>query len=260
MRKLYIVPILIMVSGLAYGAYILLGGGPSSSAPTYQVRIVNTYPHDPTAFTEGLVYDGGFLYESTGLYGSSTLRRVELSTGRVLKIVDLPAKYFGEGMAITGDRIYQLTWQEETGFVYGKGNFTVLSTFIYATQGWGLTYDGSHLIMSDGSANLYFLDPKTFSRVSQVNVFDGSTPVEQLNELEYVDGLVYANVFTTARVAVINPSTGYVVEWLDLSNLPGPTHPDPNSVLNGIAYDPSTSRLFVTGKNWPSLYEIQVVS
>ncbi len=259
MRKLYIVPILIMASGLAYGAYVLLGMGPTSSAPTYEVRIVNTYPHDPTAFTEGLVYDNGYLYESTGLYGGSTLRRVNLTTGLVLQSVDLPSQYFGEGIAIVDDRIYQLTYREGTGFIYGKGNFTVLRTFTYSTEGWGLTYDGSRLIMSDGSANLYFLDPMTLSKVGQVTASDGSTQVNRLNELEYVDGLLYANIFTTSRVAVIDPSTGKVVSWLDLSSLPGPTRIDPNSVLNGIAYDSATGRLFVTGKDWPNLYEIQVV-
>ncbi len=259
MRKLYIIPLLIIASGLAYGAYVTLSGSLTSSAPTCRVRILNTYPHDPNAFTEGLVYDGGFLYESTGLYGSSTLRCENLTTGEVLQRVDLPSEYFGEGMAIVGDRIYQLTYCEGIGFVYGKSNFTVLSTFTYSTEGWGLTYDGSRLIMSDGSENLYFLDPSTLAKSGQVTVTDGSTKVTQLNELEYVDGLVYANVFTTTRVAVINPANGSVVAWLDLSSLPGPAYPDVNSVLNGIAYDRTTRRLFVTGKNWPSLYEIEIV-
>ena len=260
MNKLNLIPFLVVAAVVMLGAsYILLGGVPIRTAtPTYMFQIVNTYPHDTEAFTQGLAYDGGFLYESTGLYGSSTLRKVELKTGLNLKSVALPSQYFGEGVAIVDDRIIQLTWRSNKGFVYDKETFTSLVEFRYSTEGWGLTYDGYRLIMSDGSSSLYFLDVKTFERVGQIKVQDVS-PVSNLNELEYIKGKVYANVFGENRIAVIDPQTGKVDAWIDLTGLPGPIRVDPDSVLNGIAYDSVYDRLFVTGKMWPELYEIKVL-
>ena len=260
MKRQYITAVLIFSAVLILVAtYSLLTKPTAMATPVYGYRVVNTYPHDSNAFTEGLVYSGGFLYEGTGLNGHSTLRRVELQTGRILQSVSLPEVYFGEGIAIIGDKIYQLTYRSEIGFIYNRTSFSLLGNFTYSTEGWGLTCDGSRLIMSDGSSTLYFLDPSTLENVGQVKVTDG-TPVTNLNELEYVNGKVYANVFLTNRIAVIDPSTGRVDSWIDLTGLPGPSHPDLNSVLNGIAYDSVGGRLFVTGKSWANLYEIKLVT
>ena len=223
----------------------------------YTFSIVNIYPHDANAFTQGLMFDDGFLYESTGLYGNSSLRRVDLETGEVLQNVSLQAQYFGEGMTIVGDKIIQLTWQSHVGFVYNKASFDLLQEFQYPTDGWGLTYDGSRLIMSDGSANLYFLDPLTFQRIGQVSVHD-TEPVNELNELEYMNGAVYANVWGKDKIVVINPENGQVTGWIDLTSLRNLENQDAN-VLNGIAYDPEGDRLFVTGKMWSHVYEINLV-
>ncbi len=259
MKKTYPILILITVSILVLTVtYILITRQAATTAPTYGYEIVNTYPHDTGAFTEGLVYDGGYLYESTGLYGSSTLRRVDLETGTVLKSLALPNQYFGEGLAVIGDEIIQLTWRSNVGFVYNKESFALIREFTYPSEGWGLTYDGSRLIMSDGSSNLYFLDPTTFARLGQITVFD-MNPVSNLNELEYIKGKVYANVFGEDKIAVIDPKTGKVEAWIDLSSLPGPKS-IPDDVLNGIAYDSVSDRLFVTGKMWPNLYEIKLKS
>jgi glutamine cyclotransferase len=259
MKRQYMATVLIFSAALVLVAtYSLLTNPTASTTPIYGYRIVNTYPHATDAFTEGLVYSGGFLYEGTGLNEQSTLRRVELETGMVLQSVSLSEEYFGEGITIVGNRVYQLTWRNGIGFVYNLTSFAPLGNFTYSTEGWGLTYDGSRLIMSDGSSTLYFMDPLTLENIGQVKVMDGS-PVTDLNELEYVDGKVYANVFLTNRIAVIDPLTGRVDFWIDLAGLPGPLYPDANSVLNGIAYDSVGGRLFVTGKNWPNLYEIQLV-
>lgn len=232
----------------------------TDTTPIYTYQIVNIYPHDREAFTQGLVYENGFLYEGTGLNGRSSLRRVELETGEVLQIHELEDQYFGEGITIWQDRIVQLTWQSGIGFVYDKETFAPQGTFTYTTQGWGITHDGSQLIMSDGSATLYLWDPETFAEIGQVQVYDEKGPVNRLNELEYIDGLVYANVWLTDRVAIIDPQTGQVMAWIDLSGLLEPEDLDPPvDVLNGIAYDPRNERLFVTGKLWPKLFEIEVV-
>ena len=260
MKRQYIGAVLIFSAFLVLIAtFSFLIKPAATTTPVYGYRIVNTYPHDSNAFTEGLVYSGGFLYEGTGLNGHSTLRRIELQTGAVLQNVSLPPEYFGEGIAIVDHRIYQLTYQSEIGFIYNRTTFSLLGKFTYSTEGWGLTYDGSRLIMSDGSSTLYFLDPSTLEKVGQVSVTDG-TPVTNLNELEYVNGKVYANVFLTNRIAIIDPSAGRVDSWIDLTGLPEPSHPDINSVLNGIAYDSVGGRLFVTGKNWSKLYEIKLVT
>lgn len=225
----------------------------------YTYKVVNTYPHDRQAFTEGLVFEKGFLYEGTGLQGSSTLRKVELETGNILQLHKLPAEFFGEGITIYRDRIIQLTYQSRVGLVYKKDDFQLLGTFNYPTEGWGLTNDGKHLIMSDGISTLYFLDPQTFREVGHINVQDKDGPVSGLNELEYVKGEIYANVWPTERIARIDPGTGRVVGWIYLKGLSNLPNENRDNVLNGIAYDPVGDRLFVTGKFWPKLFEIKLV-
>ncbi len=231
---------------------------PSNSPTLYTYKIIQTYPHDPNAFTEGLVFDNGYLYESTG--ESSSLRRVDLTSGNVLQQVNLPAEYFGEGLTVINDTLIQLTWQNHIGFIYDKATLSLIGNFSYSTEGWGLTYDGNRLIMSDGTSNLYFLDPTTFQRIGQVSVHDGNTSVADINELEYVNGDVYANIWMQQKIAIINPQTGQVKGWIDLSGLYQTNNPSniPDNVLNGIAYDSQTNRLFVTGKDWPNLYQITI--
>ena len=235
-------------------------GWPAPAAtPVCAYRVVAVYPHDRTAFTQGLVYAEGQLYEGTGLNGQSWLRRARLGTGEVLQQADLPAEHFGEGITLLGDRLFQLTWQSHLGFVYDQNTFQLVQTFNYPTEGWGLTHDGQRLIMSDGTATLYFLDPDTFIEVGRVNVSDERGPVNQLNELEYINGSIYANVWKTDRIARIDPASGRVLAWIDLSGLFSAAELlDPEAVLNGIAYDVQTDRLFVTGKRWPSLFEIEL--
>jgi glutamine cyclotransferase len=235
--------------------------GVSTPVPVYGYRVVNEFPHDPDAFTQGLVYLDGELYEGTGLNGRSTLRRVELETGKVVQSVALDAAHFGEGIAVVGDRIYQLTWQTETCFVYDRETFEPLESFAYPTEGWGLTSDGERLIMSDGTSRLYLRDPETFEEIGQVDVRDGDDPVVNLNELEYVEGEIWANVWQTDRIARIDPASGRVTGWIDLTGLLSPVDYEdrPVDVLNGIAHDEATGRVFVTGKLWPKLFEIEVV-
>lgn len=225
----------------------------------YGYRVVAEHPHDPDAFTQGLVLEEGVLFESTGLYGQSTLRRVDLETGAVLQRHDLADELFGEGIAIHDDRIIQLTWQAGTGFVYDLETFALQREFSYDTEGWGLTHDGSRLVMSDGTARLHFLDPHTFEPLSDVAVTWRGEPVDRLNELEYVDDHVLANVWLTDRIAVIDPATGAVAAWIDLEGLlPAEERADAD-VLNGIAFDAESRRLLVTGKLWPRLFEIELV-
>lgn len=229
--------------------------------PVYTYEIVNRYPHDTGAFTQGLAFDRGTLYEGTGLYGRSSLRRVELATGKVKQIHELPAQYFGEGITVLEDVIVQLTWKSGRGFIYDRDSFKPKGDFTYATEGWGITHDGERLIMSDGTSTLYFLDPATFSTISHIQVYDNDTPVDSLNELEYINGQVYANVWQTDYIAVIDPDSGRVTAWLDLSGLLSPQdHSAPVDVLNGIAYDAVNDRLLVTGKLWPWLYEIRLIN
>jgi glutamine cyclotransferase len=213
------------------------------------------YPHDRTTFTEGLAFENDLLYESTGLYGNSTLRLEELETGKILRLHTLQAQFFGEGVAIIGDKIVQLTWQSHKGYVYDKATFELLQEFEYPTEGWGITYDGNRLIMSDGTSNLYFLDPVTFEKIGQVKVHD-TAPVTELNELEYVKGEVYANIWKEDKIAVINPQTGQVTAWIDLKGIQGSENQDANNVLNGIAYDTNRDRLFVTGKMWARIFRL----
>lgn len=228
--------------------------------PVYGYSVVNVYPHDTTAFTQGLVYDAGRLFESTGRYGASTLREVELETGSVVRSHDLSSQYWGEGIAVIDTQIVQLTWKSNIGFVYGKESFTQLSTFGYPSEGWGIAYDGQRLVMSDGTPTLRFLDPTTFAEMSRVSVQADSLLVAGLNELEFVEGEIYANVWLTDRIAIITPETGRVRAWIDLAELlPAEDRPSAD-VLNGIAYDDAGDRLFVTGKFWPSLFEIELVA
>jgi glutaminyl-peptide cyclotransferase len=239
-------------------------GPPAATAALslYSYRVVSVFPHDPAAFTQGLVYQDGIFYEGTGLRGQSTVRQIDPATGQVLQGIRLPDQYFGEGIAILGDRLYQLTWQESTGFVYGKDSFELLGTWTYAGEGWGLTTDGQRLIMSDGTHELRFLDPETLQETGRIGVVDaGGQPLARLNELEWVDGEVWANVWQTDQIARIDPTTGRLLGWIDLTGLlpaedRAAQHVD---VLNGIAYDPATGRLFVTGKWWPKLFEIELV-
>ena len=228
--------------------------------PQYTYRVVNTYPHDRTAFTQGLEYRDGFLYEGTGITGRSSVRKVDLTTGRVLQNFDVPQPFFGEGITLVGNQIFELTWQSQTGFVYDKSNFQVLGNFKYPGEGWGLTNDGKQIYMSDGSSQIRVWDPVTLKEVRRITVKDGDKPVTQLNELEFVKGEILANVWRTDRIARISPADGKVLGWIDLSGiLPPPERSGSDAVLNGIAYDASTDRLFVTGKLWPKLFEIKLL-
>ncbi|HEX2497865.1 MAG TPA: glutaminyl-peptide cyclotransferase [Actinomycetes bacterium] len=236
---------------------------PAAATPTFGYRVVASHPHDPGAFTQGLAYVNGTLYEATGSagVGPSSLRRVDLATGAVQARHDLAGEDFGEGIAVVGDRIIQLTWQSQTGFVYDRATLRPLGTFRYPGEGWGLAYDGRRLIMSDGTDRLRFLDPTTFVEVGSVLVRDAGRPVDQLNELEYIDGQVYANVWQTDRIVRIDPATGQVTAVIDLAGLLPAADRESGQVdvLNGIAYDAAGDRLFVTGKLWPKLYEIELV-
>jgi glutaminyl-peptide cyclotransferase len=230
-------------------------------APVQGYKIVATFPHDTTSFTQGLVFADGELYESTGLQGESTLRRVDITTGRTLQRLDVPREYFAEGLALVGDELLQLTWQHQLGFVYDRKTFKQKRTFRYNSEGWGIAYDGtSRLVMSDGSDTLSFLDPKTLAVIRTMRVQDAGRPVGNLNELEWIEGEIWANVWMTDRIARISPNTGEVNAWIDLTSLwPVAMRPSPSEqVLNGIAYDKATRRIFVTGKKWPRLYQITV--
>jgi glutaminyl-peptide cyclotransferase len=227
---------------------------------SYGYRVVRIYPHDPQAFTQGLIYLGGHLYESTGLNGHSSLRKVDLQTGTVLQRHDLSEQYFGEGLTNWGNTLIQLTWKAQTGFVYDRGTFRLLRTFHYDGEGWGLTQDGADIILSDGSSSLRFLDPQSFQEVKRITVTDGGVEVHELNELEYVRAHIYANVWQTDLIAIISPKDGKVVGWIDLTGLrPVSVRGNSDAVLNGIAFDAARNRLFVTGKLWPKLFEIQLV-
>jgi len=240
---------------------------PAGGAAVARFKTVRSLPHDPGAFTQGLDFHEGVLYEGTGVEGKSTLREVTLETGAVVRKIDLPANVFGEGITVLGDRIYQVTWTSQKGYVYDRQTLRRIREFEYAGQGWGLTNDGASLIMSDGSALLKFIDPSTFAVLRTVTVKDGGRDVRNLNELEMVNGEIYANVWESSRVARINPTTGTVLGWIDLAGVfsdsdrrrylkPG----QQVDVLNGIAFDELTGRLYVTGKWWPRMYEIAVDS
>lgn len=236
----------------------VLTRAPAQSVDTYQ--IIHTYPHDQQAYTQGLLYLDGYLYESTGLKGRSSLRKEDVQTGRILQFQDVPSQYFAEGLASWGATLVQLTWQHHIALVYDRATFRFLRTLPYSGEGWGLTEDGKSLILSDGTATLRFLDPATFHELRRVVVKDHGKPIDQLNELEYIHGQVYANIWHSDRIARIAPVTGKVLGFIDLTGLlPESQRTNPEAVLNGIAYDPDHDRLFVTGKLWPSLFEIKVI-
>jgi glutamine cyclotransferase len=236
-----------------------LGKKTIDKIPIYGFDIVNRYPHDPKAFTQGLVFADGFLFEGTGLRGRSGLRKVDLATGTILQYRSLSARFFGEGVTVYQDKVIQLTWRANVGFVYDKDTFQLIETFRYPNEGWGITHDGEYLIMSDGTSRLHFLHPKSYKKMGLIEVHDRNGPVSNLNELEYVQGLIFANVWKTDKIAQISPGTGEVVGWIDLRGLLRPEDRiQPVDVLNGIAYDKVNDRLFVTGKLWPQLYEIEL--
>jgi glutaminyl-peptide cyclotransferase len=232
------------------------------AAPVQGYEVVNTYPHDPEAFTQGLAFDDqGQLYEGTGLYGQSTLRKVDLKTGEADAdtFLTLDERYFGEGICVVGDAIIQITWRNQVAFVFDRQTLKYQKSLPYRGEGWGLTYDGTRLIMSDGTSRLKFIDPKTFRTQQMLRVMDGKREVTHLNELEYVEGEIYANVWHRDRIARISPKTGKVLGWIDLKGIIKPSELEhEEAVLNGIAYDAKNKKLYVTGKNWPKLFEIRV--
>ena len=242
----------------------------SDKIPVYTYEIVNTFKHDPKAFTQGLVIHNGFFYESTGEYGDSSLRKVEIESGKVVQKKELDDKYFAEGMTILNDKIYQITWRESTGFVYDVNDFTLLKEFRYQGDGWGLTNDGKNLILSDGTHVIRFLDPETFQLIRTITVLrEGGKPLLDINELEYVKGEIWANIWRADdpqilgkpnHIARIDPNSGKLLGWIDLGNIsPEDVRRDPSSnTLNGIAYDEASDRIFVTGKNWKKLFEIKI--
>lgn len=253
MRRLIL--ILLGVVALAAAAWFLFFRG-SGTPPVYAVTVVKTMPHDPEAFTQGLFYRDGHFYESTGGEGTSNLRKVDPATGKVLQQQDLSPAYFGEGIVDWGDRVHQVTWKNQQGFTYTIKDFTPQPGFSYEGEGWGLTRNDKNIILSDGTPVLRFLDPSTMKEVSKLTVTANGCPVEELNELEWVDGEIYANIWQTKLIARIDPATGNVKSFLDVTGL-GPQTSDPDAVPNGIAYDGAGKRLFLTGKRWPELYEVR---
>jgi glutaminyl-peptide cyclotransferase len=233
----------------------------AATIPTYGYEVVRAYPHDVSAFTQGLFYKGGVLYESTGLLGRSSIRKVRLETGEVLLKVDFPPQLFGEGITAWDERLIAVTWYSQVGFVFDLKSFTVVERFSYPGEGWGLTRNDRQIIMSDGTAELRFLDPKTLREVRRLRVSANGKPVDQLNELEWVEGEIFSNIWRTDRIARIHPETGEVVGWIDLAGILPPSErvQGVTNVLNGIAYDPLAKRLFVTGKLWPKLFEIRLL-
>lgn len=232
----------------------------SGQEPIWRFEVVAEYPHDPNAYTQGLVFIGDGFFEGTGQYGDSDLRETALETGEVLRQQDLTEDYFGEGIALVDDRIYQITWREETAFLYQKDTFEPIGEFSYAGEGWGLTWSGEHLVMSDGSSTIVFRDPESFEIVRQIEVHAGDLAIDNLNELEWIDNEIWANIYQTDWIARIDPDSGKLTSWVDLQGLlpllPGQGMP---GVLNGIAWDAEADRLFVTGKYWPTLFEIRLV-
>jgi glutamine cyclotransferase len=226
----------------------------------YTYEIVRAFPHDPAAFTQGLAYRDGFLYEGTGLKGRSSVRKVRLETGEIVQRVDLAPEFFGEGITLVKDKIIQLTWQSETGFVYDRKTFRRVRQFSYSGEGWGLATNGPQIFMSDGTSEIRILDSTTLRENRRIQVREGSKRIAQLNELEFVDGEIFANVWQTNRIACVSPQTGQVVGWIDLTGILSPMYRlEPGAVLNGIAYDSVRKRLFVTGKLWPKVFEIRLL-
>jgi glutamine cyclotransferase len=254
----------LLLVGVGAVVAVILAIGPIGSSeedplPIYGYEVVNSYPHDPGAYSQGLAYVDGQLYEGTGRQGSSSLRRVDLETGDVLERVPLDRKYFGEGITVWQDQVIQLTWKGRVGFVYDRASFRELQTFRYTGEGWGLTHDGKNLIMSDGTSTLRFLDPQDHRVVKRLVVRSNESEVRHLNELEYIQGEIWANVWYKDYIVRISPETGEVLGRINLSGLlPASQRPSRDAVLNGIAYDTENDRIFVTGKNWPRLFEIRV--
>jgi glutaminyl-peptide cyclotransferase len=250
--------------GLPNVAQVAPGSDQSPTAPATPTisgyEVIQAYPHDPHAWTEGLIFVDGVLYEGTGReQGPATLSKLDLATGAVLQRCALPLDFYGEGVTIFGDAIYQLTWQSHVGFVYDKASFAFRRAWSYPTEGWGLTHDDTRLIMSDGTSTLHFLDPQTQAETGRIDAYDENGPVVRLNELEYIHGEIYANIWLTDRIARIDPQSGQVLGWIDLGGLLGPQdRAQPVAELNGIAYDADRDRLFVTGKLWPKLFEIRL--
>jgi glutamine cyclotransferase len=264
-RALLIVRRFGLVLALAVSALLAGGCGPVQTPPAptpeYGYQVVHAYPHDAHAFTEGLFFLGGWLYESTGLEGQSDIRKVDLATGKVAQRRVLSPAYFGEGIVNWKDQLIQLTYQTQIGFVYDLASFKPKSSFHYVGEGWGLTQDGTHILMSDGTPTIRFIDPETLKETGRITVTDHGQPVRNVNELEWVKGEILANIWQTNQIARIDPKSGVVTGWIDLSGiLPAPDRSDdPDAVLNGIAYDAAGDRLFVTGKRWPKLFEIRLV-
>lgn len=226
----------------------------------YTYKIVNQYPHDPEAFTQGLIFADGYLYESTGLYGKSSLRNIDLKTGNILREIKLAPNVFGEGITLLNNKIYLLTWKAKKGFIYDKETFQQTGSFTYPHDGWGLTNDGKNLIMSNGSSYIYFLEPKLFNITKKIKVIDQGEPVNQLNELEFINGKIYANIWRSNKIITIDPISGNVLEWINLSGILKKTdYKKRIDVLNGIAYDNINKRLFITGKLWPKLFEVELI-
>ncbi|HEY3042965.1 MAG TPA: glutaminyl-peptide cyclotransferase [Vicinamibacterales bacterium] len=239
-------------------ALMLASQRPPERLPVYGYRVVRAYPHDPKAFTQGLQYVDGFLYEGTGLNGSSSIRKVKLETGEVVQRRDLARAYFGEGITVWKTDLIQLTWQSQVAFVYDKKTFAPRRTFKYKGEGWGLTNDGTNLIMSDGTDQLRVLDPGTYAERRRIKVTAVGTPLRNLNELEYMKGEILANVWTTDSIARVAPETGRVTGYIDLAGLLTAAEKASVDVMNGIAYDEKNDRLFVTGKLWPKVFEIKI--
>jgi glutamine cyclotransferase len=232
----------------------------SGRPPEYTFKIVRTFPHDSNAFTQGLAYRDGFLYEGTGLHGRSSLRKVRLETGEVVQRIDLAREFFGEGITLVNNEVVQLTWQSQTGFVYRLSDFHLLRRFSYAGEGWGLANNGREIFMSDGTPEIRVLDPDTLVEKRRFTVHDEKRKAEELNELECVDGELFANIWQTDRIARISPENGEVIGWIDLKGLLSPVYRlESGAVLNGIAYDSAQKRLFVTGKLWPKIFQIELV-
>lgn len=251
LRALLLGLLLILVPAAAQAA---------GNTPLCTFRVVRQYPHDPQAFTQGLAFRDGFLYEGTGLKGQSSVRKVSLETGQVVLTAEVAPQYFGEGITLFKNELIELTWQAGIGFVYDSSDFHLIRRFSYPGEGWGLASDGCELFMSDGTDVIRVLDPVTFAEKRRIRVRDGKRDIEQLNELEFVEGEIFANVWHSDKIARISPKTGMVVGWIDLTGLLSPVYRrDPEAVLNGIAYDPTGKRLFVTGKLWPRIFEIQVI-
>jgi glutamine cyclotransferase len=228
--------------------------------PHYTYQIIRIYTHDRNAFTQGLAFEKGFLYEGTGLRGKSSVRKIHLETGQTEQSYKLPEKYFGEGITVYKDTVVQLTWRSRIGFVYDKRSFKLLKTFHYSTEGWGLTHDGMRLFVSDGTSKIYFLHPETFEEMGSLSVHDNNVPVTRLNELEYIHGEIYANIWKTDLIAKISPQSGRVTGWINLEGiLSNEKQAEKTDVLNGIAYDEDNNRLFITGKFWPQLFEIKLI-